>query len=454
MTRTVHVTNSYHPNSGGIRTFYRRLMVEANRIGRPVRLIVPANRHRIEEVGSHARVYHVRAPCSPWIDSRYRVLFPSQFLLPHRRIAEILREEQPDVVEVCDKYSLCYLAGALRKGWITGVNRPVLVGLTCERMDDNVDQYWRLGDRGRRFAERYMRNVYLPQFDSHIAISDYTADELRPFAEAGRHPRRVDVLPLGVDAEHFRPARRSVAVRQSLIGHAGGDAGTRLLLYAGRLSREKNLGLLVGMLERLPGRYRLLVAGDGPLRERFVAEARRRTPGRVRLLGHLDADRLADTLANVDVFVHPNPREPFGIGPLEAMASGVAVVAADAGGVLAYASQQTAWLASPVADAFADAVEQVFADTGHRRATIQRALCQANQYNWRSAAARFFRLYDELNDIVRSIPDLPPPAALRLAAGGELEGLTRHNGLLLTSNSTVSGRVRSYTLGAGKAGRA
>ncbi len=97
MIRTVHVTNAYHPGSGGIRTFYRALVDEANRRGRSLRLIVPAARHGVEDVGEHARIHCVRAPRSPWIDSRYRVLLPSQFLLPGRRLARILREEQPDL---------------------------------------------------------------------------------------------------------------------------------------------------------------------------------------------------------------------------------------------------------------------------------------------------------------------------------------------------------------------
>lgn len=92
-------------------------------------------------------------------------------------------------------------------------------------------------------------------------------------------------------------------------------------------------------------RYQLFAAGDGPRREAFLAEARARVPGRVHPLGHLDREQLADTLASVEAFVHRNPREPFGIGPLEATASGVARVALvgpDAGGVLTYAGGETA----------------------------------------------------------------------------------------------------------------
>ena len=419
MTKTVHITNAYHPHSGGIRTFYRALIDEANRHRRPMRLIVPAERHGVEDVGEHARIHYVRAPRSPWIDSRYRVLFPSQFLLPRRRLLRILREEQPDLVEICDKYSLCHLAGVIGRGWVPGLRRPVLVGLTCERMDDNVDQHLGLGARGRRWAARYMRRVYLPQFDTHIAISRYTADELQE--QAPRHPRRVDVLPLGVDADRFGPSRRSAAVRQALLARVSGGARTRLLLYAGRLSREKNVGLLVSMLARLiaadPAQdYRLLVAGNGSLREAFFAEADRLAPGRVHPLGHLGPNGLAGVVANVDVFVHPNPREPFGIGPLEAMASGVALVAPDAGGLLTYACRETAWLVDPAPDAFARAVIDVFGDADRRQATVARAVSRAREYAWPRSAARFFELYDELvRTVRRHAPALHPARALRLS---------------------------------------
>ena len=70
-----------------------------------------------------------------------------------------------------------------------GVRRPVLVGLSCERMDDNVASYLGLGAIGRTLSSLYMRRIYLPQFDYHIANSDYTAGELR--RQARKHPRSV-----------------------------------------------------------------------------------------------------------------------------------------------------------------------------------------------------------------------------------------------------------------------
>ena len=129
--KTLHLTNAYHPTSGGIRTFYEALLRDAEPHGRHVRLIVPGPRDRVDDISPYARIYTIAAPASPFVDRRYRLILPHRFLVPDRGpIWKILREEQPDLIEVCDKYALCYLAGVLRT-W--SGRRPVLAGLTCER---------------------------------------------------------------------------------------------------------------------------------------------------------------------------------------------------------------------------------------------------------------------------------------------------------------------------------
>jgi hypothetical protein len=133
-----------------------------------------------------------------------------------------------------------------------------------------------------------------------------------------------------------------------------------LLLYAGRLSPEKNVTVFIAMLRDLVRDphvdYRLVLAGDGPCAAWLRQQATGDLEGRILLCGSLDRDALADWCASGDVFVHPNPREPFGIGPLEAMASGVPVVVPAAGGVLEYASRENAWLAEPTSASLASAI--------------------------------------------------------------------------------------------------
>ncbi len=83
------------------------------------------------------------------------------------------------------------------------------------------------------------------------------------------------------------------------------------------------------------------------------------------MLGQInDTETLANLFANCDAFVHPNPREPFGITPLEAMASGLPVVAPNSGGVLSYANSENAWLSEPTAECFSEAIRDIFVDEG------------------------------------------------------------------------------------------
>jgi len=395
--KTLHITNAYHGASGGIRAFYRALIEAANRRGRLMRLVVPGERSEAEDVGSYGRIYHVAARQSFLFDKRYRLLTPPTYLRPFRgELWRILRDERPDLIEVCDKYSVHWLAGLLRRGWISDLRRPPLVGMSCERMDDNVEAFLGQGRAGRLWSRLYMGYLYIPFFDYHIANSSYTAAELRDAMRA-RHERPVYVRPMGVNVDDFATARRSEQGRRNLIAGTGGGEGAKLLLFVGRLSPEKNVPLLIEMIGRLEDDFRLVVAGDGPLAGWLENEVKVRAPGRVRLLGHIgDRAKLIGLYADCDAFVHPNPREPFGIAPLEAMAAGLPLVAPNAGGVISYADETNAWLAEPNGESFAATARAVFNDPATRKDKLARARWTAREYQWRAVTDSFFHLYDEL----------------------------------------------------------
>lgn len=400
--KTLHLTNAWHASSGGIRTFYRELLKAAEQQQRPMRMIVPSETTRIEVVNAYARIYHIAAPRSLLFDSRYRLLLPHTYLW-QQTVCQILRDEQPDLIEVCDKYALSWLAGLIRKGWLANVPRPALVALNCERMDDNVAAWIADNAVSRKLTRLYLRQLYLPLFDYHIANSHYTARELQQ-AMTARHERLVTVRPMGVNIDVFSPSLRNAEARLKLLTLVAGNKRTRLLLYVGRLSAEKNLPLLIDTLRCLSRDerrdFRLIVAGDGPLADRLRQESLRFIPQRVHLLGQLNhQSALASLYANCDAFLHPNPREPFGIAPLEAMASGLPLVAPNAGGVLSYANSENAWLAEPNGEAFADAVRDVFSDDEVKWYRTTRACRTAEAYAWDKVTAEFFKLYDRLHQL-------------------------------------------------------
>lgn len=404
--KTLHLTNAWHGQSGGIATFYRELMAAAPAHGHQVTLVVPAGDDGSEQVNTHARIWRLRSPRAP-LNGNYRLILPHRYLAPSTRLQRILFEEKPDLIEITDKYSLPYLAGLIRRGWLRTDNvRPALVGLSCERMDENVAAYLSPGAPARAFAAWYMKWIYFAQFDHHIAVSNHTAAELRDAARGHLVRRGVWVKPMGADVQTFSPALRDEALRDRLLRLAGGRVDSRLLIYAGRLAPEKNLGLLAETLAARQGEdWRLVIAGTG-IAARQLRDALE--PGRFAFLGHIeDRARLAALLASSDVFVHPNPREPFGIAPLEAMASGLPLVAPDQGGVTTYADPSVACLAPPDAASFAAAVRLALRQPPEMTA---RALARARQFAWPSVIARYVELYEELHARVRKLPcrGIPP----------------------------------------------
>ena len=398
--KTMHLTNAWSKTSGGIATFYRALLAAGNRRGWPVRLIVPGEQNHVEQVGEFGLIYYVAASPSR-VNPSYRTISPNRYLFAGARIQQILAEERPDLVEVNDKYLLNYLGPVLRLGLAVDVAfRPVTVGLSCERMDRNFATYIHAGALSRKFCKVYMRWLYFPFFDHHIGISANTMAELREASCGHNVPRGAWRLPMGVDPHCFSPAHRSLAARQELLQRIGGTNDSVLLLYAGRLAPEKNLGLLIDTMDRLRHEsldYRLLLAGDGISRQPLAEEADRRIPGKLTFLGHLsDRNALARLYANCDFFLHPNANEPFGIAPLEAMASGLVLVAPDSGGVKEYANPHNACLVAPTAEGFAEAITNMARHPELRRSLQAGARATAESYGWEAVTDSYLDLYMRL----------------------------------------------------------
>ena len=192
--------------------------------------------------------------------------------------------------------------------------------------------------------------------DLVLAPSDFVARRLR--AQGVRRP--IEVLPTGVDLDRFRPGDRLAARRALDL-----PTGDRLLLYVGRLDREKNLDFLLDAIARVTvPKTRLLLVGRGTLATTLRRAAADRGLGdRVDFRGGVTPGRLAEYYQAADLFVFASTTETQGLALLEAMACGLPVVAVRATGVEEVVAEGVSGLLVPEdPSVFAGAVGQVLAD--------------------------------------------------------------------------------------------
>lgn len=206
--------------------------------------------------------------------------------------------------------------------------------------------------------------------------------------------RRCLLMPRGVDAELFHPARRT----------RGGDDTVRVLGFAGRLSVEKNVSLLATVqqeLERMGvGNFRFMIVGhggeEGWLRERLRG---------AEFTGVLRGGALSAAYANMDLFVFPSHTDTFGNVVLEAMASGVpAIVTPDGGPKSIVTDGETGRIVRD--EEFASAVAGVLADPAKHAAMRVAARTYAERASWDAVFEGVYAGYETILTAIRQGSEL------------------------------------------------
>ena len=173
------------------------------------------------------------------------------------------------------------------------------------------------------FLWKYLLWFY-EQADCVFVPSQSTAAEL---AEKGLRPEKLRLTPRGVDLKRFHPAKRNGFLESRHQLREG-----LKILYVGRVSKEKNLPLLVRIFKSLSRQrddLNLVVVGEGP----YYAEMQQELQGTQTIFtGYLTGDDLAAVYASCDLFLFPSTTDTFGNVVLEAQASGIPVIVSDVGG--------------------------------------------------------------------------------------------------------------------------
>ena len=240
-----------------------------------------------------------------------------------RRWARLLDALEPTLIEAGDAFHPAWC------GWQVAQRRGIpLAAFYHSNLPQLVGRRW-CGWFTEPIIRRYIRELY-ERCDVVFAPSRLMCEYLQSLGlQHALHQ------PLGVDAEVFHPARRRHALRAQL----GLRANVRLLAYAGRFAREKNLPILLRALAMLGAPYHLvLIGGEQTARPAF----------NVTMLPYRgDSLELAECLASADALVHAGTKETFGLVVLEAMACGRPVVAARAGAFPEFIDESVGELAEP-----------------------------------------------------------------------------------------------------------
>ncbi|MBS0431126.1 MAG: glycosyltransferase family 1 protein [Proteobacteria bacterium] len=240
-------------------------------------------------------------------------------------------DSTPDAVYIATEGPLG--ASALRAA--RALRIPVVTGFHT-RFDDYCRHYG-IGLFGRLVRKRLLR--FHSRAQMTLVPTRALVDELQDDGIA--HARR---LRRGVDTTLFAPQHRDLALRANW----GAGADAPVLLYVGRVAAEKNLGLAMRAFRSLQARApdaRMVIVGDGPLRAAFAADY----PD-VHFAGTRHGKDLAAHYASADLFLFPSLTETFGNVVLEAMASGLPVVAFDRAAAQEHVANGISGLVVPAAE--------------------------------------------------------------------------------------------------------
>ena len=369
---------------GGVNDHVRHLARQLRRLGHEARIFAPSSRADVDF--DTARFYRIGSPIAiPVNDSVARITL--SFHLANE-VAAIVEKESFDVLHFHEPLMPALPMTMLR------MSTTANVGTFHAFARSNLGYYY-----GRRWLEPYLAYLH-----KGIAVSE----PARAFVNQYFPDFPLRVIPNGIDVNAFRPGLAP-------IRHLRDDALN--ILFVGRLEKRKGLGDLLRAYEFMHARMpktRLIVVGDGPLRGQVESYISRHRLPNVVLAGYVPDSVLPRYYCSADIFCAPaTGAESFGIVLLEAMASGLPVVATEIEGYMSVLEpgrdsmtvQPKGWaeLGAALIILARDAdLRRRMGDYGHEK---------AKRYGWEAVASQIVEVYDEA----------------RAAAAGRVEEMNVHD---------------------------
>ncbi|WP_420455859.1 glycosyltransferase family 4 protein [Rubrivirga sp.] len=372
-------TGNYNHIEDGVSRTLGRLVGYLVDEGHEVLVLGPTIDDPLNQPGRFLAVPSVAAPGRP--EYRVSTRFPSEVQRQVERFA-------PHVVHIATPDVLGHRALA----WARDLGIPVVS--TYHTHFASYLDYYRLGlAEGvlwaalRRFYNR-CDEVYAPTPAMRDALAAHGVTST------------LRLWPRGIELDRFRPDARSNDWRRA----HGFASDVVVISFVSRLVKEKGLDVFAETVRSLQAEgapVRALVVGDGPERETLESAL----PNAV-FAGHLSGGDLSTAYASSDVFLFPSETETFGNVTLEAMASGLGVVAADAAGTASLIDHEATGLLCPPRDraAFSEATRRLVADPSLRTRLGAAAREAARAYDWSEVLGRMVTYYRGVVSVGESLP--------------------------------------------------
>ena len=370
--RLVLFTGNYNHIADGVSLTLNRLVGYLERQGIPVLVVGPTVKNPpVKHAGTFIPVPSIPAPGRP----EYRIALG----LP-RKVREQIRAFNATLFHIATPDILGNQALRLAKKWeipvVASYHTHFSSYLKYYGFEELEGFLWKYLRRFYRQCEQ----VYVP---SHSMAAVLQAHEIK---------KGLRLWERGVDMQLFNPARRSLEWRRM----QGIPDDVPLITFVGRLVLEKGLDIysyVIQTLEDYGIPHRSMIVGDGPAREMLEAQL----PNTL-FAGYLSGEDLARAYASSDIFLFPSDTETFGNVTLEAMASGLPVVAADATGSNELVIPGvTGFLAEPRNKReFFKHTLRLVQDAELRVRMGEAGLERASHYDWEVIMERLLRYYQEV----------------------------------------------------------
>jgi len=380
--RIAVVTETYPPEVNGVAMTIGRMLDGLLRRGHEIQLVRP-RQHALDAARCDTRYAELLVRGLPL--PRYnglRMGFPAK-----RTLARVWRNARPDVVHVVTEGPL---------------GRSALCAARGLRIRASSDFHTNFDAYSEHYGFGLLRPIiagYLKRFHNRADCTFVPTRQLRARLEAEGY-RDLLVVARGVDTALYTPARRSDGLR----AHWGVPQGGLAVIHVGRLAPEKNLPLVLAAFARIKQAQplsTLVLVGDGPLRSKL----QQRYPAHI-YAGMRRGEDLAAHYASGDLFLFPSSTETFGNVTVEAMASGLAVVAYDYAAAREHIEHGESGVLVPFGDApaFVHASGELAANAALIAKLRRKARIAAERIDWDAVVDQFDLALWRLAALAHPIP--------------------------------------------------